>query len=100
MCAAQKYDLPTFITLISDGHVDMNVMDVDSHTAGGLLKLYLRELPVPLIIPRYEIFHMFSTLFVAYVTHRFYTTFLKVYGTLAVPHLHPQITSARIIYSP
>lgn len=44
-----------------DGTVDFNAMDVDSHTVGGLLKMYLRELPVSLIIPR------------------FYSTFLKVY---------------------
>jgi hypothetical protein len=46
-----------------DGKVDLyKHKDVDSHTAGGLLKLFLRELPVPIIIPRY------------------YSTFLKVYG--------------------
>lgn len=28
--------------------------DIDCHTAGGILKLYLRELPIPLIIPRYD----------------------------------------------
>jgi len=36
-----------------DGHVDLKQhKEVDSHTAAALLKLYLRELPVPLIIPR------------------------------------------------
>jgi RhoGAP domain len=38
----------------TDGKVDLyKHKDVDSHTAGGLLKLYLRELPVPIIIPRF-----------------------------------------------
>jgi len=46
----------------TDGHVDLfKQKDVEIHTAAGILKLFLRELPVPIIIPRY------------------YSTFLKVY---------------------
>lgn len=46
----------------TDGHVDLfKQKDLEIHTVAGILKLFLRELPVPIIIPRY------------------YSTFLKVY---------------------
>eukprot|EP01113_Clastostelium_recurvatum_P035908 TRINITY_DN5052_c0_g2_i1.p1 TRINITY_DN5052_c0_g2~~TRINITY_DN5052_c0_g2_i1.p1 ORF type:complete len:930 (+),score=212.41 TRINITY_DN5052_c0_g2_i1:116-2905(+) len=47
----------------SDGNVPLRKMkDVDNHIVSGLLKLWLRELPLSVIIPRY------------------YSTFLKVYA--------------------
>lgn len=46
--------MPENLTIKSEGKVDLyKHKDIDSHTAGGLLKLFLRELPVPIVIPRF-----------------------------------------------